>query len=95
MAHSATDVDEVIAILSDSLQLGGRAQQLTVSSRLLGTIPELDSMAIVGVLTAIEERYGFTIDDDGCRPTPSPPLPRSASSSAASDRVDRAVAGRD
>jgi acyl carrier protein len=64
MAHSATDVDEVIAILSDSLQLGGRAQQLTVSSRLLGTIPELDSMAIVGVLTAIEERYGFTIDDD-------------------------------
>jgi acyl carrier protein len=30
---------------------------------LLGAIPELDSMAVVAVLTAIEERYGVTIDD--------------------------------
>lgn len=31
---------------------------------LLGAIPELDSMAVVGILTAIEEEWGVTIDDD-------------------------------
>lgn len=31
---------------------------------LLGTIPELDSMAVVGILTAIEEEFGVQIEDD-------------------------------
>ncbi len=31
---------------------------------LLGSIPELDSMAVVGILTAIEEELGLTIEDD-------------------------------
>ena len=31
---------------------------------LLGAIPELDSMAVVGILTAVEEELGATIDDD-------------------------------
>jgi len=31
---------------------------------LLGAIPELDSMAVVALITAIEERFGFTVDDD-------------------------------
>lgn len=31
---------------------------------LLGAIPELDSMAVVGILTAVEEELGVTVDDD-------------------------------
>lgn len=40
---------------------GGR---LGISSPLLGSVAELDSMAVVAVLTAIEERYGFSVNDD-------------------------------
>jgi acyl carrier protein len=31
---------------------------------LLGAIPELDSMAVVGILTAVEEELGVAVDDD-------------------------------
>lgn len=31
---------------------------------LLGSIPELDSMAVVGILTSIEEEFGVHIEDD-------------------------------
>jgi acyl carrier protein len=58
------DLDRVRRILRDTLQLGARADQLTEHSRLLGGIPEFDSMAVVGIVTSIEEEYGLTIDDD-------------------------------
>lgn len=55
---------EVRNILAQSLQLGARADQLTAESPLLGAIPELDSMAVVMILTAMEEHFGFSVDDD-------------------------------
>jgi acyl carrier protein len=57
-------INEVRAILRDSLQLGGRADKLGPDARLLGSLPELDSMAVLTVLTAIEERFGITVEDD-------------------------------
>ena len=51
-------------ILRDALQLGSRADRLTESSPLLGSIPELDSMAVVTVLTLIEEEFGVSVEDD-------------------------------
>ena len=51
-------------ILRSVLQLDKRADKLNAGSPLLGSIPELDSMAIVAVLTAIEEQCGITIKDD-------------------------------
>jgi acyl carrier protein len=51
-------------ILRDALQLGARGERLTESSPLLGSIPELDSMAVVTVLTLIEEEFGVSVDDD-------------------------------
>lgn len=27
-------------------------------------MPELDSMAVVALLTALEDRFGFSVDDD-------------------------------
>lgn len=57
-------LEEVRDILSDALSLGGRKNSLTKDSVLLGSIPELDSMAVVNVITAIEEHFGISVDDD-------------------------------
>lgn len=57
-------IDEIREILRSTLQLGDRADQLTEGSPLLGAIPEFDSMAVVTVLTMVEEEFGFEIDDD-------------------------------
>lgn len=57
-------LDEIIRILADTLQLGDRAEQLTRESPIMGEIPEFDSMAVVTVLTMVEEEYGVEIDDD-------------------------------
>lgn len=55
---------EVRHVLSSVLQLGPRGARLEPSTALLGAIPELDSMAVVALLTALEERFGITIEDD-------------------------------
>ncbi len=57
-------VDDIKLILRDTLQLGDRADQLNADSPLLGVIPEFDSMAVVTVLTMVEEQFGIEIDDD-------------------------------
>ena len=54
----------VLQTLDDVLALGGRAQQWTRETPLLGAVPELDSMAVVSLLTALAERFSITIDDD-------------------------------
>lgn len=55
---------QVLAILDDVLNLQGRSKRFAADTALLGAIPELDSMAVAGLITALEERLGFTIDDD-------------------------------
>lgn len=62
--ESMNDLARVRAILRDTLQLGPRADALTEHSRLLGAIPEFDSMAVVAVITMLEEEFGITIGDD-------------------------------
>lgn len=57
-------LDEVKTILIDTLALGPSGQQLDEHSALLGSIPELDSMAVVQLIGALEEQYGFIVDDD-------------------------------
>ena len=57
-------LDEVKTILTDVLSLGDAGQALTPESALLGSIPELDSMAVVNLITALEEHFGMVIDDD-------------------------------
>jgi len=54
----------VKTLLAQTLQLGPRADSLTTDSPLLGALPELDSMAVVTILTAMEEHFGFSVDDD-------------------------------
>jgi len=59
-----SDLENVIQILAATLQLGERAEGMNSSTPLLGSIAEFDSMAVVTVLTAVEEQYGFEIEDD-------------------------------
>ena len=54
----------VLALLDDVLSLKGRAARFRDDTPLLGSIPELDSMAVASVLTSLEERFGIAINDD-------------------------------
>lgn len=57
-------LEEVRNILGDVLSLGEAKAALTASSPLLGSIPELDSMAVVNLITALEEHFGIVVEDD-------------------------------
>lgn len=57
-------IDLVRSTLGQVLQLGGRQDSLGAQSALLGSIPELDSMAVVSLIAALEEQFGIMIDDD-------------------------------
>jgi acyl carrier protein len=57
-------IEAVKGILRDTLQLGARADAFTEGTPLLGAIPEMDSMAVVTILTLFEEEFGATINDD-------------------------------
>lgn len=52
-------------ILSDVLALKeGQADGFTAETGLFGHLPELDSMAVAGLLTELEDRLDIVIDDD-------------------------------
>ena len=63
MAHLDT-YREVVRVLDDTLNLKRSVAALPDDAPLLGGIPELDSMAVVSVITTLEERFGFTVADD-------------------------------
>jgi acyl carrier protein len=55
---------EVKTVLDEVLSLNGRSAAFTRETHLLGAIPELDSMAVVSLITRLEEHFGLTVDDD-------------------------------
>ncbi len=59
-----TTVAAIREVLRDALQLGERADYLNAESALFGEIPEFDSMAVVTVLTMIEEEFDIVIHDE-------------------------------
>lgn len=63
MTESET-LDEVRGLLGEALGLGAQVERLNADSALLGAIPEFDSMAVVTVLTLMEERFDVEISDD-------------------------------
>lgn len=42
----------------------GQVDGFTADTGLFGELPELDSMAVAGLLTEMEDRLGITIDED-------------------------------
>jgi acyl carrier protein len=57
-------LDDVKQIIGEVLQIGSRVDSFDKDTQLLGSVPEFDSMAVVSILTAIEENMGIYIDDD-------------------------------
>ena len=51
-------------ILIDILSLDMDVQEMNDELALLGNIPEFDSMAIVSVITALEEEFNIQFEDD-------------------------------
>ena len=56
--------DSTAAVVVSVLGLEGERANLEAGSPLLGEIPELDSMAIVQLVLALEDRFGIEIDGD-------------------------------
>ena len=55
---------EVLRVLDEVLSLAGRSAGFSRDTALLGAIPELDSMAVVSLITALEDQFGLVVDDD-------------------------------
>jgi acyl carrier protein len=59
-----TVIEDVKAVLGQTLQLGDKAKRFDATTGLFGSIPEFDSMAVVAVVTAIENRFDIAVEDD-------------------------------
>ena len=57
-------LEDIREIVAEVLQLRLMTEKFDRETPLLGSVPEFDSMAVVSVLTAVEENYGIEIDDD-------------------------------
>ena len=66
MHGQATDTDQTLrSVLQDCLGLSrDRVARFDDDTGLFGHLPELDSMAVAGLLTEIEDRLGIVIEDD-------------------------------
>ncbi|MEJ6008244.1 acyl carrier protein [Paucibacter sp. AS339] len=54
---------QVLQVLDEVLSLSGRSASFDRHTHLLGALPELDSMAVVSLLSALEEQLGLSFDD--------------------------------
>jgi acyl carrier protein len=66
IAEGKSEVEATLrAVLRDVLGLSeARAAAFEATTPLFGALPELDSMAVAGVLTELEDRLGIVIEDD-------------------------------
>lgn len=57
-------VEGVKTVLVETLGIEDRAGSIDASTPLLGSLPELDSMAVLELVAALEQRFAIGIDDD-------------------------------
>ncbi len=57
-------LDDVKTVVGSALQISGPVHNLDAQAPLLGAVPELDSMAVVTLITALEEHFGISVADD-------------------------------
>jgi acyl carrier protein len=56
--------ENVKAVVVATLGIKDRADGLVPESELLGNLPELDSLAVVELLIALQDRFGIEIEDN-------------------------------
>ena len=57
-------IGRVKAVLIEVLRLNVQGLQWGDDTPLLGAVPELDSLAVINVITTLEDRFGIRIHDD-------------------------------
>lgn len=55
---------QLLSLVDETLNLQGRSASFNADTPLMGAVPEMDSMGVVSLLTAFEERLGLSVDDD-------------------------------
>lgn len=60
---NSSTFEAVKDVIMETLGIEDRDRIETASTPLLGNIPELDSFAVLSLAAALEERFGFQIDD--------------------------------
>lgn len=63
MEKTDTMLPEVKSVVAETLGITDRLASMDESTGLLGSLPELDSMAVAELIAAIEDRFGFQVDD--------------------------------
>jgi acyl carrier protein len=58
------DIDAVKTVVVETLDVEDRADGLDATTPLLGALPELDSMAVLELVLALEDRFGITVDGE-------------------------------
>jgi acyl carrier protein len=61
---STISVDDVKAVVVQTLGIEDRADSLDATTPLLGSLPELDSMAVLELVLELEQRFGITLDGE-------------------------------
>lgn len=54
----------VVDVLTRTLGIEDRAGSITADTRLFGDLPELDSLGVVELAAALEDRFDIVIDDE-------------------------------
>jgi acyl carrier protein len=64
MNFSQDTLDRLKIVIVKSLGIQDRAHTLEASTELFGSMPELDSMAVVTLAVNLEREFDFEIDDE-------------------------------
>jgi len=57
-------LEDVKAVVVETLGVQDRADALDGATPLMGSMPELDSLAVVELVLALEDRFGITIEGE-------------------------------
>jgi acyl carrier protein len=57
-------LDDVKAVVVETLGVEDRADSLDATTPLLGSLPELDSMAVLELVLELEQRFDITIEGE-------------------------------
>ncbi|WP_299925716.1 acyl carrier protein [uncultured Nocardioides sp.] len=60
----ADTLSGVVEVLTRTLGIEDRAGAITRDTRLFGELPELDSLGVVELAAALEDRFGIAIEDE-------------------------------
>ena len=63
-SHRTDSLAGVVEVLTRTLGIEDRAATITRDTGLFGELPELDSLGVVELAAALEDRFDIVIDDD-------------------------------